>query len=42
MRSGNLAGIFPEVSGTVSREVEDEANAYFQRIYNHPPNQGKT
>ena len=39
MRSGNLAGIFPEVSGTVSREVEDEANAYFQRIYNHPPNQ---
>jgi CCR4-NOT transcription complex subunit 1 len=39
VRSGNLAGIFPEVSGTVSREVEDEANAYFQRIYNHPPNQ---
>ena len=23
----------------MSREVEDEANAYFQRIYNHPPNQ---
>ena len=39
VRSGNLAGIFPEVSGSVSREVEDEANAYFQRIYNHPPNQ---
>ncbi|XP_052864292.1 CCR4-NOT transcription complex subunit 1 [Anopheles cruzii] len=22
---------------TVSKEVEDEANSYFQRIYNHPP-----
>lgn len=21
----------------VSKEVEDEANSYFQRIYNHPP-----
>ena len=39
MRSSNLAGIFPEVSGTMSLQVEDEANAYFQRIYNHLPNQ---
>ena len=39
VRSGNLAGIFPEVTGPVSREVEDEANTYFQRIYNHPPQQ---
>lgn len=22
---------------SVSKEVEDEANSYFQRIYNHPP-----
>ena len=21
-----------------TKEVEDEANSYFQRIYNHPPN----
>merc|ERR550519_2385491 len=39
VRSGNMAGIFPEVTGPVSREVEDEANTYFQRIYNHPPQQ---
>ena len=30
--------MFPESSGAVSKEVEDEANSYFQRIYNHPPN----
>merc|ERR1719186_523680 len=34
VRSGNFAGIFPEMSGPVSREVEDVANTYFQRIYN--------
>lgn len=28
---------FPEISPNVSKEVEDEANSYFQRIYNHPP-----
>uniref|UniRef100_A0A8D9AYG7 CCR4-NOT transcription complex subunit 1 n=1 Tax=Cacopsylla melanoneura TaxID=428564 RepID=A0A8D9AYG7_9HEMI len=27
---------FPEVT-PVSKEIEDEANSYFQRIYNHPP-----
>lgn len=25
------------MSGNVSKEIEDEANSYFQRIYNHPP-----
>lgn len=29
--------LFPEITQTVSKEVEDEANSYFQRIYNHPP-----
>ncbi|KAJ9577751.1 hypothetical protein L9F63_005671, partial [Diploptera punctata] len=29
--------LFPEMSQNVSKEIEDEANSYFQRIYNHPP-----
>lgn len=29
--------LFPEMAQNVSKEVEDEANSYFQRIYNHPP-----
>lgn len=28
---------YPDVIHNVSKEIEDEANAYFQRIYNHPP-----
>ncbi|XP_045510260.1 CCR4-NOT transcription complex subunit 1 isoform X1 [Colias croceus] len=28
---------FPEIMHNVSKEIEDEANGYFQRIYNHPP-----
>lgn len=28
---------FPDVIHNVSKEIEDEANSYFQRIYNHPP-----
>ncbi|XP_013136530.1 PREDICTED: CCR4-NOT transcription complex subunit 1 isoform X2 [Papilio polytes] len=28
---------FPELMHNVSKEIEDEANGYFQRIYNHPP-----
>lgn len=28
---------FSDIAATVSKEVEDEANSYFQRIYNHPP-----
>ena len=39
MRAGisNISNLFPEINGSISREVEDEANLYFQRIYNHPP-----
>lgn len=29
--------VLPELNQQVSKEVEDEANSYFQRIYNHPP-----
>ena len=32
----NIGNLFPGSNG--SKEVEDEANSYFQRIYNHPPN----
>lgn len=35
--SGETASLFPEMSQNVSKEIEDEANSYFQRIYNHPP-----
>ncbi|XP_013184897.1 CCR4-NOT transcription complex subunit 1 isoform X2 [Amyelois transitella] len=28
---------FPEIMHSVTKEIEDEANGYFQRIYNHPP-----
>jgi hypothetical protein len=35
--SGEAANIFSEMSQNVSKEIEDEANSYFQRIYNHPP-----
>jgi hypothetical protein len=35
--SGEASNIFPEMSQNVSKEIEDEANSYFQRIYNHPP-----
>lgn len=34
---GEIANLFPDTQTTVSKEVEDEANSYFQRIYNHPP-----
>ncbi|XP_069701670.1 CCR4-NOT transcription complex subunit 1 isoform X3 [Periplaneta americana] len=36
-RLGEAASLFPEMSQNVSKEIEDEANSYFQRIYNHPP-----
>lgn len=29
--------IFPDMTQKVAKEVEDEANGYFQRIYNHSP-----
>lgn len=37
LRQGDMSAMFPEMSQQVSKEVEDEANGYFQRIYNHPP-----
>ena len=33
----DMSIIFPEMSQQFSKEIEDEANSYFQRIYNHPP-----
>ncbi|XP_077542745.1 CCR4-NOT transcription complex subunit 1 isoform X6 [Haemaphysalis longicornis] len=33
----DVASILPEMNQPVSKEIEDEANGYFQRIYNHPP-----
>lgn len=37
--TGSGQSSFAEIGGghQVSKEVEDEANSYFQRIYNHPP-----
>lgn len=37
LRQGDMSGIFPDMTQQVSKEIEDEANGYFQRIYNHPP-----
>ncbi len=37
IRTGNISQIFPDITAPIPREVEDEANSYFQRIYNHPP-----
>ncbi|KAL3860717.1 hypothetical protein ACJMK2_010802 [Sinanodonta woodiana] len=34
---GELSSIFPDMNQQFSKEVEDEANSYFQRIYNQPP-----
>ncbi len=31
------SNIFAAVTQQFSKEIEDEANSYFQRIYNHPP-----
>ena len=33
----DLSSIFPEMNQQFTKEIEDEANSYFQRIYNHPP-----
>ncbi|XP_055707339.1 CCR4-NOT transcription complex subunit 1 isoform X2 [Phlebotomus papatasi] len=33
----NTQQLFTDGTITVSKEAEDEANSYFQRIYNHPP-----
>ncbi|GFQ94535.1 CCR4-NOT transcription complex subunit 1 [Trichonephila clavata] len=34
---GDVGQILTESAGPVSKEIEDEANSYFQRIYNHSP-----
>lgn len=36
-RIPETSSLFPDMSQNVSKEIEDEANSYFQRIYNHPP-----
>ncbi|XP_011335843.1 CCR4-NOT transcription complex subunit 1 isoform X2 [Ooceraea biroi] len=36
-RMPETSNLFPDMGQNVSKEVEDEANSYFQRIYNHPP-----
>lgn len=36
-RIPETSNLFPDMSQNVSKEIEDEANGYFQRIYNHPP-----
>ncbi|XP_055387570.1 CCR4-NOT transcription complex subunit 1 [Condylostylus longicornis] len=37
MHLPSTPSVIPDLAQTVSKEVEDEANSYFQRIYNHPP-----
>ncbi|XP_070201958.1 CCR4-NOT transcription complex subunit 1-like isoform X11 [Littorina saxatilis] len=34
---GDMSSLFPEMQQSFSKEVEDQANSYFQQIYNHPP-----
>ncbi|KAL4601485.1 CCR4-NOT transcription complex subunit 1-like, partial [Arapaima gigas] len=33
----DISQVWPDTSQQFSKEIEDEANSYFQRIYNHPP-----
>uniref|UniRef100_A0A8C2TIQ9 CCR4-NOT transcription complex subunit 1 n=1 Tax=Coturnix japonica TaxID=93934 RepID=A0A8C2TIQ9_COTJA len=33
----DLSQVWPEANQNFSKEIDDEANSYFQRIYNHPP-----
>ena len=33
-----MSQVWPGMDQSFTKEVEDEANSYFQRIYNHPPN----
>jgi CCR4-NOT transcription complex subunit 1 len=35
---GDVANIFPALNQNFPTEIEDEANGYFQRIYNNAPN----
>lgn len=36
-RLSDTTNTFPDMTQNFSKEIEDEANSYFQRIYNHPP-----
>lgn len=36
-RIPDISSLFPDMAQPVAKEIEDEANSYFQRIYNHPP-----
>lgn len=35
--TADLSQVWPEANQNFSKEIDDEANSYFQRIYNHPP-----
>ncbi|KAM6057863.1 CCR4-NOT transcription complex subunit 1 isoform 8-T8 [Chlamydotis macqueenii] len=37
MKPSDLSQVWPEANQQFSKEIDDEANSYFQRIYNHPP-----
>ncbi|XP_065422900.1 CCR4-NOT transcription complex subunit 1 isoform X25 [Chrysemys picta bellii] len=37
MKPSDLSQVWPEANQHFSKEIDDEANSYFQRIYNHPP-----
>ena len=34
----DISHIWPELNQTFSPEIDEEANSYFQQIYNQPPN----
>ncbi|XP_048577201.1 CCR4-NOT transcription complex subunit 1 isoform X2 [Nematostella vectensis] len=34
----DVSQVWPGMDQSFGKDVEDEANSYFQRIYNHPPN----
>ncbi|XP_065678715.1 CCR4-NOT transcription complex subunit 1 isoform X1 [Hydra vulgaris] len=38
LKQGDISAVVPGMDQTFSKEVDDEANSYFQRIYNQPPN----
>ncbi|XP_056273033.1 CCR4-NOT transcription complex subunit 1 isoform X7 [Pseudoliparis swirei] len=37
IEASDLSQVWPEANQNFSKEIDDEANSYFQRIYNHPP-----
>ncbi|XP_072169675.1 CCR4-NOT transcription complex subunit 1-like [Diadema setosum] len=38
IRPGDISNIWPELNQSFSPEIDEEANSYFQQIYNQPPN----